>query len=106
MSPSSHRRRLQRRTAQVRRAAASRPARRAACGIIAGVTSPGPAPLAHGPVRGRVAAPGSKSVTTRALLLAALSGGAAVVTGAPAPPAPRLKVPARRRPAVPVEAAG
>ena len=36
-------------------------------------------------MRGRVAVPGSKSVTNRALLLAALSGGAAPsVTGAPA----------------------
>jgi 3-phosphoshikimate 1-carboxyvinyltransferase len=42
------------------------------------------APLAPGPVRGRVSVPGSKSVTNRALLLAALSGGAASVTGAPA----------------------
>jgi 3-phosphoshikimate 1-carboxyvinyltransferase len=48
------------------------------------VTSPWPAPLASGPVRARVAVPGSKSVTNRALLLAALSGGAASVSGAPA----------------------
>ncbi|MDT7708318.1 MAG: 3-phosphoshikimate 1-carboxyvinyltransferase [Pseudonocardiales bacterium] len=48
------------------------------------MTSPWPAPLASGPVRGRVAVPGSKSVTNRALLLAALSGGAASVSGAPA----------------------
>src|ERR1700754_3048468 len=106
MSPSSHRRRLQRRTAQVRRAAASRPARRAACGIIAGVTSPWPAPLAHGPVRGRVAAPGSKSVTNRALLLAALSGGAAVVTGAPATRDTALMVGAMRALGVPIEVDG
>ncbi|MCW2720508.1 3-phosphoshikimate 1-carboxyvinyltransferase [Pseudonocardia sp.] len=48
------------------------------------MTSPWPAPLASGPVRARVAVPGSKSVTNRALLLAALSGGAASVSGAPA----------------------
>jgi 3-phosphoshikimate 1-carboxyvinyltransferase len=42
------------------------------------------APLAAGPVRGRVTVPGSKSVTNRALLLAALSDGAASVSGAPA----------------------
>jgi 3-phosphoshikimate 1-carboxyvinyltransferase len=45
--------------------------------------TPWPAPVADGPVRGCVAVPGSKSVTNRALLLAALSGGPATVTGAP-----------------------
>ena len=45
--------------------------------------TPWPAPVAAGPVRGRVAVPGSKSVTNRALLLAALSGGPATVAGAP-----------------------
>ena len=45
--------------------------------------SPWPAPLATHPVRGRVVAPGSKSQTSRALLLAALSGGEAAVSGAP-----------------------
>ena len=42
------------------------------------------APLAAGPVHGVVAVPGSKSVTNRALLLAALSDGLASVSGAPA----------------------
>ncbi|WP_205347188.1 3-phosphoshikimate 1-carboxyvinyltransferase [Pseudonocardia broussonetiae] len=48
------------------------------------MSSPWTAPVATGPVRGRVSVPGSKSVTNRALLLAALSGGAASVSGAPA----------------------
>ncbi|ANY07608.1 3-phosphoshikimate 1-carboxyvinyltransferase [Pseudonocardia sp. HH130630-07] len=42
------------------------------------------APTPDGPVTGTVSVPGSKSVTNRALLLAALSGGDARVTGAPA----------------------
>ena len=54
-----------------------------------GVSTPWPAPLADHPVRGRVTVPGSKSVTNRALLLAALSGGPATVTGAPPPATPR-----------------
>ncbi len=37
--------------------------------------APWAAPQAHGPVVGRVAMPGSKSATNRALLLAALSPG-------------------------------
>ena len=45
--------------------------------------TPWPAPVADGPVRGCVVVPGSKSVTNRALLLAALSGGPATVSGAP-----------------------
>ena len=49
------------------------------------MTVPGwPAPTAPGPVRGTVAVPGSKSLTNRALLLAALSGGDCLVSGAPA----------------------
>jgi 3-phosphoshikimate 1-carboxyvinyltransferase len=70
------------------------------------VTSPWPAPLAPGPVRGRVAAPGSKSVTNRALLLAALSGGAAAVTGAPATRDTALMVGALRALGVPIEVDG
>jgi 3-phosphoshikimate 1-carboxyvinyltransferase len=70
------------------------------------VTPPWPAPLAHGPVRGRVAAPGSKSVTNRALLLAALSGGAATVTGAPATRDTALMVGALRALGVPIEVDG
>ncbi|MDQ2707009.1 MAG: 3-phosphoshikimate 1-carboxyvinyltransferase [Actinomycetota bacterium] len=42
------------------------------------------APRPGRPVHGRVEIPGSKSQTSRALLLAALSGGSASVTGAPA----------------------
>ena len=47
------------------------------------LSPPWPAPLAPAAVRGRVVVPGSKSETNRALLLAALSGGDATVTGAP-----------------------
>jgi len=52
-------------------------------GVSGPDTRPWPAPAASGPVRGRVGVPGSKSVTNRALLLAALSGAAANVRGAP-----------------------
>jgi 3-phosphoshikimate 1-carboxyvinyltransferase len=48
------------------------------------ITRPWPAPTAAVPVTGRVSAPGSKSQTNRALLLAALSGQRCVVSGAPA----------------------
>jgi 3-phosphoshikimate 1-carboxyvinyltransferase len=40
---------------------------------------PWPAPRAHGPVRARVALPGSKSLTNRALVLAAIAEGPSVV---------------------------
>jgi 3-phosphoshikimate 1-carboxyvinyltransferase len=70
------------------------------------VTTAWPAPLAHGPVRGRVAVPGSKSVTNRALLLAALSGGAASVSGAPATRDTALMVGALRALGVPIEVDG
>ncbi|WP_433556677.1 3-phosphoshikimate 1-carboxyvinyltransferase [Pseudonocardia xinjiangensis] len=70
------------------------------------MTTPWPAPLAPGPVRGRVSVPGSKSVTNRALLLAALSGGAASVTGAPATRDTALMVDAMRALGVPVEVDG
>ncbi len=43
---------------------------------------PWPAPLATEPVRAVVAVPGSKSLTVRALLLAALSDGPSSITGA------------------------
>ncbi|HSE07046.1 MAG TPA: 3-phosphoshikimate 1-carboxyvinyltransferase [Nocardioidaceae bacterium] len=43
------------------------------------VTDPWPAPRAHGPVRATVSLPGSKSLTNRALVLAALSDGPSVV---------------------------
>lgn len=41
-----------------------------------------PAPLAHSPVAGTVDVPGSKSITNRALLLAAISDSPSTVTGA------------------------
>jgi 3-phosphoshikimate 1-carboxyvinyltransferase len=71
-----------------------------------GVTAPWPAPHAAAPVRGRVSVPGSKSVTNRALLLAALSGGRATVTGAPASRDTALMVGALRALGVPVEVDG
>jgi 3-phosphoshikimate 1-carboxyvinyltransferase len=40
-----------------------------------------PAPAARGPVRARVDVPGSKSITNRALILAALADGPARITG-------------------------
>ena len=64
------------------------------------------APLAPGPVHGVVAVPGSKSVTNRALLLAALSGGPASVSGAPASRDTALMVGALRALGVPVEVDG
>jgi 3-phosphoshikimate 1-carboxyvinyltransferase len=71
-----------------------------------GVTTPWTAPLATGPVRGRVSVPGSKSVTNRALLLAALSGGPASVSGAPATRDTALMVGALRSLGVPVSVDG
>ena len=73
---------------------------------MSAVTPSWPAPLASGPVRGRVAVPGSKSVTNRALLLAALSGGPASVSGAPATRDTALMVGALRALGVPVEVDG
>jgi 3-phosphoshikimate 1-carboxyvinyltransferase len=74
---------------------------------VTGPTSPPwPAPLATGPVRGRVAVPGSKSVTNRALLLAALSGGTATVAGAPNTRDTALMVGALRALGVPIDVAG
>ena len=64
------------------------------------------APFARGPVHGVVAVPGSKSVTNRALLLAALSGGPASVAGAPATRDTALMVGALRALGVPVEVDG
>jgi 3-phosphoshikimate 1-carboxyvinyltransferase len=78
----------------------------AAMGNHGGVTASWPAPLAPGPVRGRVAVPGSKSVTNRALLLSALSGGPAGVAGAPATRDTALMVGALRALGVPVEVDG
>jgi 3-phosphoshikimate 1-carboxyvinyltransferase len=56
-----------------------------------------------GPVHGRVEVPGSKSQTNRALLLAALSGGPSVVSGAPASRDTALMVGALRALGVPIE---
>ena len=71
-----------------------------------GVTAPWPAPHAAAPVRGRVSVPGSKSVTNRALLLAALSGGRCTVSGAPTSRDTALMVGALRALSVPVEVDG
>jgi 3-phosphoshikimate 1-carboxyvinyltransferase len=62
-----------------------------------------PAPTAAGPLRGLVTVPGSKSVTNRALVLGALSGGAADITGAPATRDTALMVEALRTLGVAVE---
>jgi 3-phosphoshikimate 1-carboxyvinyltransferase len=70
------------------------------------VSTPWPAPAATGPVRGRVAVPGSKSVTNRALLLAALSGGPASVAGAPPTRDTALMVDALRALGVPITVDG
>jgi 3-phosphoshikimate 1-carboxyvinyltransferase len=70
------------------------------------VSTPWSAPLAGGPVRGRVTVPGSKSVTNRALLLAALSGGPATVSGAPPTRDTALMVDALRALGVPVSVDG
>ena len=70
------------------------------------VTSPWTDPVATGPVRGRVSVPGSKSVTNRALLLAALSGGPSSVSGAPATRDTALMVGALRSLGVPLTVDG
>jgi 3-phosphoshikimate 1-carboxyvinyltransferase len=70
------------------------------------VNPPWLAPTATGPVHGRVSVPGSKSVTNRALLLAALSGGPASVSGAPATRDTALMVGALRSLGVPVAVDG
>ena len=65
-----------------------------------------PAPTVEGPVSGTVSAPGSKSVTSRALLLAALSGGDCVVDGVPASRDTALMTGALAALGVPVEVEG
>ncbi|MEJ3657752.1 3-phosphoshikimate 1-carboxyvinyltransferase [Actinomycetes bacterium KLBMP 9759] len=70
------------------------------------MTDTWPAPFAAAPVTGRVAVPGSKSVTNRALLLAALSGGPASVSGAPATRDTALMVGALRALGVPIDVDG
>ncbi len=64
------------------------------------------APWADSPVRGTVSVPGSKSVTNRALLLAALSGGPASVSGAPATRDTALMVGALRALGIPMAVDG
>ncbi len=74
---------------------------------VPAVPGPGwPAPTAAGPVRGTVAVPGSKSLTNRALLLAALSGGHCLVSGAPASRDTSLMAGALRALGVPVTVDG
>ncbi|HZZ51526.1 MAG TPA: 3-phosphoshikimate 1-carboxyvinyltransferase [Pseudonocardia sp.] len=68
--------------------------------------TPWPAPVVTRPVSGRVAVPGSKSQTNRALVLAALSGGRCVVSGAPASRDTSLMVGALRSLGVPVDVDG
>ncbi len=50
--------------------------------MIVGVTRPWPAPVADGPVHATVTVPGSKSITNRALILAALADGPSRLNGA------------------------
>ena len=69
-------------------------------------SAPWPAPTVAGPVRGAVTVPGSKSQSNRALLLAALSGGRCLVTGAAASRDTALMVDALRVLGVPVSGAG
>lgn len=62
-----------------------------------------PAPVATTPVRATVEVPGSKSITNRAVLLAALSEGDATVHGVPASRDSTLMLDALRAIGVPVE---
>ena len=64
------------------------------------------APVATGPVRATVAVPGSKSITNRALLLAALSEGGGSLTGALRSRDTDLMVDALRALGVPVAVSG
>jgi 3-phosphoshikimate 1-carboxyvinyltransferase len=48
--------------------------------VTASVVTPWPAPYAGTPVTGRVTVPGSKSITNRALLLAAIADGPSTIT--------------------------
>lgn len=64
------------------------------------------APLASAPVHAIVPVPGSKSITNRALLLAALSQGDAAVHGVPSSRDSELMLGALRSLGVPVDAAG
>jgi 3-phosphoshikimate 1-carboxyvinyltransferase len=67
---------------------------------------PWPAPLAPAPVSATVPVPGSKSITNRALLLAALSEGDAAVHGVPSSRDSELMLGALRALGVPIDVAG
>ena len=69
------------------------------------MTQPWPAPVAAAPVRATVGVPGSKSITNRALLLAALSGADSAVHGVPGSRDSTLMLDALRALGVPVTAA-
>lgn len=70
------------------------------------MTQPWAAPSAIAPVRATVAVPGSKSITNRALLLAALSGRGGTLTGALRSRDSRLMIDALRTLGVPVDDSG
>ncbi|MBB4903968.1 3-phosphoshikimate 1-carboxyvinyltransferase [Actinophytocola algeriensis] len=70
------------------------------------MTQPWAAPSATAPVRATVAVPGSKSITNRALLLAALSDGGGTLTGALRSRDSRLMIDALQALGVPVSDAG
>jgi 3-phosphoshikimate 1-carboxyvinyltransferase len=70
------------------------------------MTQPWSAPLASAPVRATVPVPGSKSITNRALLLAALSQEAAAVHGVPVSRDSELMLAAVRALGVPVDNTG
>jgi 3-phosphoshikimate 1-carboxyvinyltransferase len=71
-----------------------------------GMNQPWSAPSATGPVRATVAVPGSKSITNRALLLAALSERGGTLTGALRSRDSRLMIDALRALGVPVDDSG
>jgi 3-phosphoshikimate 1-carboxyvinyltransferase len=70
------------------------------------MTEPWPAPSATGPVHATVSVPGSKSITNRALLLAALSEGGGTLTGALRSRDSELMIDALRALGVPVDDSG
>jgi 3-phosphoshikimate 1-carboxyvinyltransferase len=70
------------------------------------MNQPWSAPSATGPVRATVAVPGSKSITNRALLLAALSERGGTLTGALRSRDSRLMIDALRALGVPVDDSG
>jgi 3-phosphoshikimate 1-carboxyvinyltransferase len=70
------------------------------------MTTPWAAPTAHGPVHATVRVPGSKSITNRALLLAALSERGGTLTGALRSRDSRLMIEALRALGVPVDDSG